>query len=505
MMPRIINLFISYFLLISFFYSIKALSQNQRVELVMNDYARYNIPNIKVINCFKDGLCLVENKIDENYKNTKKCVISKYNIDLQLEWTNEHSFQDYLYHVRNYYDPENGKAYLLLTDYGFEYKIIEINEKKLIYHNAVSISNIKNNILMFKVKNDIAYIAEENLSYQNTKRRLVIFNLKVNSIKEFNFKRKTYVSDISFSSNNTNVLIIDSRKQKKTKRQILSFNTNGDLIHTYPIQIQSKKYIYDDSKVKAINDSTYLIAGMWGNKKEKKYMGNNARKIKGGFAFVLINGIQKNSYYNKLSEYTNLCNTIPELKGIYSDDLTGSEKLEGVIKLLIEDMNLNDQNISLLYRIVVYRVEKNYTSQGTPTTLSIEHLNRALEKISISNSGLLNEKCFLNQSSSEKFNYLNHVNDTIVSFYVNNKNEFGYQIIKDQNLLYQKNDVEFYKFNQNEMLDDKADNINNIDYWYGNNLIVYGFQHIKNTQADLKKDENKKLIFYLNKVEMNGI
>lgn len=518
-------IFISVFSII-FFFSENSFAQSvKRVELQTGGE-----PNIQVITLEGDGVLLLTKTGRTTF------VVSKYDANLQLNWTREGQLQENLNYI-DYYK-SNREVYLLFSRSNRDtYEIIRVVSAIGVLQN-ISFENIRGfEISEFKVFNDIAYMAglvkEEpvlmSVNLQKLQPRIIAGGIKGTA----------NITSIEYKEAEDALLVSYSVKKGRSSYVILKkISPNGKILEQFTIE-PDEDYGLLTGKLFTTTDGNELLLGNYGY---KGYQSNGVPMSQGLYISKISEESKDPVKFHSFTDFKNFFKFMSqkqqerierqiERKKDKGDDL----KLN--YRLLIHDIISKDNQYLLVAEVFYPEFRYNSNTYGSPywgSPFGYSYMSpfmyyrylglnswawnpwlwsgtrgfnngqvfdgfrytHAVVAAFDKSGNLLwdNSFSFDNVKSMElKEKVKVKISDEDIRLIYSNRGKLATKIIKGNEVLESDKFIDIDTQNENDKVRDTM--TDEIEYWYDNYYLAWGFQRISN------KNEGSRKVFYLNKIE----
>ena len=537
------------FILVVFISSFKLVYSQAplRVEIPAKYDADFNLVPVG-----KDGIVLF-NATDEVVKGLTSWDFTRYNTDFKEEETKKIAVPRTLSFDRYYYDSKENMIYVLFTSSSNIRGVSKNKGDLAIVRYNVSDRSIKifngeidevYTITGFGVNNEIAYIGGYNLlsngktclkqmmcycglgipmflGVMDYKRHPILYTIdtKNNSSKLLPFEiggssRVTNI-DNNTNSNLTDVLI-SNKLDRKNYFSIINEYENLNLKNTIKISTNNE-YEIPNGKICTLNKDEKIILGTYSVRKNKSIFSTNKftddNNSAGVYFAKIENNQQKFIKFHSFTKFKTFFDFLSDRTKQKTQKKIEKSKAKGIelsysYKLLVHDIiNKGDEYIMVAeayypqYHTDCYWT---YDSYGHPTQQCYSvfdgwRYTHAIVAGFDKQGELLWDNCFeiqdiLSPYLKERVKVmLDGDNITLVYSFggnINSKTINGNTVVSDK---------ETTKVQTNYANDEVKENFrSDMDFWYDNYFIAYGFEKIKND--NLKGKDRKRTVFYFNKI-----
>jgi hypothetical protein len=294
---------------------------------------------------------------------------------------------------------------------------------------------------------------------------------------------------------------------------VKEFDSSGNVISTVYIRPSENKKLNSGNIIR-INENDMLILGTYdfvkgGTIDKKNYFHNESS----GFYSIKVNGNQQGEsrYFNFL-EMENMTGFLKSKE--YIQALKKAEKKDESPDRFSLDFDLLLHDIIKKDSLYYFVTEAYYEEYHTVTSTYYDYYGRPVPVSYTVFDGYKYFNAFIScfSATGEKiwdngmeiyniltFDLVNRVNiyfadkDIIMAY--NREGKIGAKIIQGPRIV---EGVEYYPV-ESEYINDKvlADSKSNMEYWYDNYFVAYGFQNIRNNSLI---GNDKRVVFYINKV-----
>jgi len=531
---------ILYISLILFSFSLIAQDKPLRVEIE----AKSNSDSYVIIPFGEKGVLLFFQSNDNADKTSNKWYFTLYDTNFKEVWTKEHPV------LRNlqfrFFDYSEKNLYLYLetnsqSSSGGNFQVLKIDIDKaniLTYNSKIPQRSI---ISGFKVINDVAmltghtlpsrasYCGQSCLSFtllpffiglniNKYQPLLYLYNLTTGNEKiiQDNYPGQAYVENLSTDDKKTdfNVSIKNFIPRRTNAMYIDDFSTDGSKTSSLKLVTNDVNRKLNTAKVASVNENEKILIGTYnnytkGNLANPAFTGFSENSTGIYFCKVTSDGRQNINFYNfsKFKSFYSSINSKRSLKMLEKAKRLEAKGKEASFdyKLLVHDIIKKDSSYIVIaevyypeYHTVYYTT---YDSYGRPFTTSYlvfdgyRYTNAIIASFNKKGELLWDNSFELNMLT---FNLREHVKelfdgDDIILTFSNNGN-IASKIIRGNEV------VEGNQLTKIEMNDENdkliSDYNSDMEYWYGDYFISYGYQKIKNAQMD----KSKRTVFYFNKI-----
>jgi hypothetical protein len=538
-------------ILFSFFSVIFSFAQNDK-PLRVEIEAKSNSDSYNIIPFGEKGIILFfqgnENAdlpTRQAGKTNNKWYFTLYDTNLKEVWTKE-------YPVRKdqkfmYFDYSSDFLYLYLENNTSAYakgdfQVLKLDVDKASVQTFNAVIPIKSTILGFNVINDVvmlagrtiptraSYWAQTFLSFTllpwitglNVNKYqpfLFTFNLSSGATKMVSdtFHGQAYVETLSVDdATKTFAATIKNHIPRKTNAMYIEeFNTNGTKTSSLKLETNNEKRKLNTGKIVSVNENDKILIGTYNNITK----GNRANPAFAGFSegssgiyFTrIINGKQKFITFYNFSKFKNFYSYISERRAAKMAKKARKEELQGKelsfdYKLLVHDIIKRDSSYIMIAEAYYPEYQTiNYTSfdsYGRPITVSYTvfegyRYTNAIIACFNNKGELLWDNSFeiwniLTFNLRERVKVLLDVDDIMLAY--SNEGSIASKIIHGDKVIEGK---QYTKIETNYTNDKLISDYNSdMEYWYGDYFISYGYQNIKNVM----QNKSKRTVFYFNKI-----
>lgn len=485
---------------------------------------------------------VLENKRDQKYK----WAFTLYDVDFQKKWRKDvPTFLDYK--LTDFKSDSNflylylEKKYKSSTTNEFEIIKLDVNTSEIQVVDGVNPDNSA--ITSFEVVDDVALLGGRKnptngqsvgqiffsitlvplfsgltlLKYQPS---LLMVDLKTGKVKSLSepIKGQAYVENIEmFRDKGKAFVSVKNFIQRKTNSIFINqYAFDGSKIGTIELKSQDPERKLCSVNMLPVNDNEYFIIGTYNN----KVRGRQANPAHAGF-LESSNGIYLSKVVNNVQTYTKFMNfsKFKSFFGDLNDKKAAKMKMQARKKearggemnydysLIVHDVIVRDSNFIMLAELYYpqYRTETytSYDAYGQPytTTYTVFEGYRYTSAIiaCFDKEGNLKwDNSFeiwniLTFNLGEKVKVLFDGDDIILAY--SNEGKIASKVISGDKVIEGNDFTEIQtNYSNDKLLDDYN---SDMDYWYGNYFITYGYQKIQNKNL---KEKSKRNVFYFNKI-----
>lgn len=299
-----------------------------------------------------------------------------------------------------------------------------------------------------------------------------------------------------YDDGSIDVIVSSDNYEKKKCLWIRNYDANGDLIKTTILEPGDKKNLIFGRSIH-IENNEQAVVGVYGRFKEYSR----------GIFIARINPLGE--YQIKYYDYGDLHHFFSYMKA------TRQER----IKQRIERKKIKGKKAKFNYRFIVHEVietEDNYVMLGEAFFPKYAYVNGLSQtriligyqythavvigfdkegKLTWDNSFEINDIITANLNQYVK---IQAQEDKIYLQYVY-ENEIRSKIIKDSQIVEGNSSDEVKLKFEDDILKNTEFESSNLDYWYDDNLFVYGVQQIRNYSKSQRN--NSRRVFFINKVD----
>ncbi len=531
------------FLFLSFFVFSAVFPQNKkpvRVEIEINS----NSDTYRVIPFGEKGVILLYESDEAIDKENKKWIFTLYDVNLKEVWTKQFPIKKNMQFGNTDYD-ENS-VYLFLKQYysrGLAFQILKLNAENGNIENING--SVPDNVLLtrFKVVLNSAFLGGVVLPSQFRKIAQTIFSLtlvpaftgvslkkyqpalyaldmKSGNIKTLNeiYKGQTFVQNLQVDTLKSlvNVLIKNHIPRKYNSFFINEYNVYGDKLNSLEISTNDEKRKLNTGNILSVSKQEKILTGTYnnntkGNKANPAFSGFIEQSTGLFFADMYNDSIKYINFYN-FSDFEKFYNNFDIKRTARLKKKAENKKLKGKeisnnYQLLIHDIIQRKDNYILIleayypeYHTVSYTY---FDSFGRPMTNYYDvfdgyRYTNALVVCFDKAGKLLWNNSFemsdiISYNLKERVNVLFDNEDIVLTYSYGG--EIKYKIIRGNEVVQDKEDIEIATSYQNDKV--KSDYFSDMDYWYDNYFIIYGYQKINREENN---DKGTKKVFYMTKM-----
>lgn len=528
-----------------FFLLLPFLSISQDKPLRVEIEAKYNSDSYVIIPFGENGVILFFQSTESIDKTNHKWYFTLYDTDFKEVWTKEQAVNkgfrfmffdysdQYLYiYLENKYSSGSKGNFQIL-------KIDVVNSSISTFNSEIS---KKSTITGFKVINDVAMlsgytlpskgktISQTVLSFtlvplitgMNLKRYQPLIYLydmasKTGKIVENEYPAQAYVDGLTKDTLQSSYLLsIKNFIPRKTNiMHIDEYNISGEKLSTISLTTNNEKRKLNTAKVASLNQNEKVIIGTYNNNTK----GNSANPAFSGFSegsngiYVANtnNNIQQNiTFYNfskfkSFYSYLTARRTFKMIKKATKLEAKGKEILYDY-KLLVHDIIERDSSYIMIaeaYYPEYHQVHRTtFDIYGRPTTTTemvfdgyrytnaiIACFNKKGEILWENSFDMFNILTF---NLHERIKVLIDGEDIVLAY--NYAGDIASKVIQGNDVIESKEYTKIEtSYNNDKVINDYD---SDMEYWYGNYFISYGYQRIRNKQMD----KSRRTVFYFNKI-----
>jgi|AntAceMinimDraft_17_1070374.scaffolds.fasta_scaffold37210_1 hypothetical protein len=347
---------------------------------------------------------------------------------------------------------------------------------------------------------------------------LYAINLLSGNIKEINkrYKGQAYIENLQADKkrNIINVSIKNYIPRNHNIMHINEYDPEGNELNSIILKVMDNKRKLNTGKIVSVSENEKLIIGTYNNKTKAlkanpAFVGFNENSTGIYFAKIINNQQKFINFYN-FSEFKTFYNYINQKRAFKIKKKAKRKELKGKelsfdYQLLVHDIiHKNGQNIMIAeayypeYHTVYYT---NYDYYGRPMTSSYNifdgyRYTNAIIACFDENGKLLWDNSFkiwniLTFYLKERVKVLFDNDDIILTY--SSEGKIISKIIKGNEVIQGKKSIKIETLNKNDEV--KRNFSSDIDFWYDNYFITYGYQKIKD-----KSKGNRRTVFYFNKI-----
>jgi len=478
-------------------------------------------------------------------KTNNKWYFTLYDTNFKEVWTKEHSV------LKNqtftYFDYSSECLYLYLENSASSYSkgdfnVLKVDVDKTSIQTYNATIPVKSIVSEFKVINDVvmlagrtiptraSYWAQTFLSFtllpwitglNVNKYQPFLFTLNLSSgvtkMVSNPFHGQAYIEDITVDDTNKIFIVtIKNHIPRKTNAMYIEeFNTDGSKTSSLKLGTNNDKRKLNTGKIVSVNETDKILIGTYNNITK----GNRANPAFAGFSegssgiyFTrIINGEQKFITFYNFSQFKNFYSYISERRAAKMVKKTRKKELQGKelsfdYKLLVHDIIKRDSSYIMIaeayypeYQTINYT---SYDSYGRPITVSYTvfegyRYTNAIIACFNNKGELLWDNSFeiwniLTSNLRERVKVLLDGNDFVLAY--SNEGSIASKIIHGDKVIEGKQYTKIEtNYNNDKLISDYN---SDMEYWYGNYFISYGYQKIKNVM----QNKSKRTVFYFNKI-----
>lgn len=528
-----------------FFLLLPFLSISQDKPLRVEIEAKYNSDSYVIIPFGENGVILFFQSTESIDKTNHKWYFTLYDTDFKEVWTKEQAVNkgfrfmffdysdQYLYiYLENKYSSSSKGNFQIL-------KIDVVNSSISTFNSEIS---KKSTITGFKVINDVAMLSGHTLPAKgktigqtalsftliplitgiNIKRYQPLIYLydmasKTGKLVENEYPAQAYVDGLTKDTLQSSYLLsIKNFIPRKTNiMHIDEYNISGEKLSTISLTTNNEKRKLNTAKVASLNQNEKVIIGTYNNNTK----GNSANPAFSGFSegsngiYVANtnNNIQQNiTFYNfskfkSFYSYLTARRTFKMIKKATKLEAKGKEILYDY-KLLVHDIIERDSSYIMIaeaYYPEYHQVHRTtFDIYGRPTTTTemvfdgyrytnaiIACFNKKGEILWENSFDMFNILTF---NLHERIKVLIDGEDIVLAY--NYAGDIASKVIQGNDVIESKEYTKIEtSYNNDKVINDYD---SDMEYWYGNYFISYGYQRIRNKQMD----KSRRTVFYFNKI-----
>jgi len=478
-------------------------------------------------------------------KANNKWYFTLYNTNFKEVWTKEQPVAKDQYF--NYFDYNDKSLYLYFESSKSAYskgdfQIIKIDIEKASVATFNSAIPVKSVVSGFKVIDDVVMLAGRTVPTWGSRCTqtlltftllpwitglnviryqpfIFVYNLSAGTTKIVNdpFHGQAYVENLSVNDKNkTFSATVKNHIPRKTNAMYIEeFSADGEKVNSLKLGTDNDKRKLNTGKIVSVNENDKILIGTYNNTTK----GNKANPAFAGFSegstgiyFTgIINGEQKFISFYNFSQFKNFYSYISERRTAKMARKARKKELKGKElsfdhRLLVHDIIKRDSSYIMIaeayypeYHTVSYT---SYDSYGRPMTVSYTvfdgyRYTNAIIACFNTKGELLWDNSFeiwniLTFNLNERVKALMDGDDIILAY--SNEGNIASKIIRGNKVVEGKQYTKIESTYDNDKL--ISDYNSDMEYWYGNYFISYGYQKIRNDQ----QDKYKRTVFYFNKI-----
>ncbi|HNW99026.1 MAG TPA: hypothetical protein PKK00_11510 [Bacteroidales bacterium] len=513
-----------------------------RVEIT----AKYNSDSYKIIPFGEKGVMLFYLGNDDNKRQDPgKWYFTLYNTNFSELWTKEQivpkdmqfMFFDYSERYLYLYFENNNSSY---SNGNIEILKIDIDSANVKTYNTVI--NERAKVTSFKVHDDVVMLTGYTLPSRGKSCLqgcisltfipgifgytvfhyspfILTYNLNngASKIIRDDFKGHAYADDLSFDdkSGTFDITIKNHIPRKTNAMYIDEFSADGLKTNSLKLVTNDDQRKLNTCRIISLNENEKILIGTYNNATK----GNKANPAFAGFSegasgiFFnrIYNGQQSDIKFYNFSKFKNFYSYISEqralniMKKAKKMEMKGKE-LSFNYKLLMHDIIKKDSDYIMVaeayypeYHTITYT---SFDMYGHPITTSYTifdgyRYTNAIIACFNSDGELLWDNSFeiwniLTFNLKERVNVMFDGDDILLTY--SNNGNIASKIIHGSEVVEGKQYTQIESTYTNDKL--ISDYNSDMEYWYGNYFISYGYQKIKNVQ----QNKGKRTVFYFNKI-----
>lgn len=507
--------------------------------------AKSSSDSYQIIPFGEKGVLLFFQSNESADKTNYKWYFTLYNTNFREKWSKEQLVPKDLKFL--FFDYSDKYLYLYLenssTSYSkgnFQILKIDIDNDSIQTYNSKN--PVKSTVTGFKVINDVVFLSgytlpsragycgQSCLSFTflpiltgvnilKFQPFLFLYNLTYGTTKIISdpYEGQAYVENLSSDDKDSTftVSIKNHIPRKKNAMYIDKFNTGGSKTSTLKVVTNNEKRKLNTAKLISVSENEKILIGTYntitkGNRANPAFIGFSEGST-GIYFCKIVNGEQQSiSFYNfsvfkNFYSYMSNKRTLKMLKKAKKMELKGKE-ISFDYKLLVHDIIKRDSSYIMIAEAYYPEYHTvNYTSfdaYGRPVTVSYTvfdgyRYTNALVVCFDKQGELLWDNSFeiwniLSFNLSERVKVLIDGDDIMLAY--SNEGEIASKIIRGNKVIEGKEYTKIEsKYNNDKLITDYN---SDMEHWYGNYFISYGYQKIKNKQ----QDKSKRTVFYFNKI-----
>jgi len=522
--------------------AMQALPQDKPLRVEIE--AKLNSDNYVVIPFGAKGVLLFCQSNENLDKSNNKWEFTLYNTDFKEVWTKEEAvlkdleYKDFDYNSRYLYLLlENSKS---VSAKG-SLQILKIDVDSATIKTFNTTNPLKSVVTNFKVINDVAMLSGRTLPSVGAsctqscfnftcipaitgfmiiryKPFLFLYNMNYGTSKVITdpFKEQAYVEGLCVDDKDSVfVASIKNHIPRKTNAMYIDkFNTDGSKISSLKLVTKNDKRKLNTAKIVPVSATDKIILGTYnlntaGNKANPAFAGFSEASTGIYFSSVVNDEQQYIKFYNfskftTFFSYLNEHQTTKMLKKEKKKELKGDE-LSFNYRLLVHDIIKRDSNYIMIaeaYYPEYHTVMTTSYVNGHPVT-SYQYVfdgyryTNAIVACFDKEGELLWDNSFeimniLTFNLHERVKVMLDGEDIILAY--SSGGNIASKIIRGNEVVEGKQYTKIEtKYDNDKVL---ADYNSDMEYWYGNYFISYGYQKIKNKT----QDKSKRMVFYFNKM-----
>lgn len=426
------------------------------------------------------------------------------------------------------------KAFEIPTYYEYKQCVFEKNKIVILFQNSAGKSKgDKISLLIIDiVAQSISSLTEDLPSKASVKRLLVIDSLAIVGYntpeKQAGFfiksihsgivkhilpeaAQKTWLDDLTIDSldNEINCLYEYFPERKHSIFRIRQFDLRGNLVDSLPdLDFSNSGQSINSVLLKKFDDKNYLLLGSYSNQPEKTFDEASERiEESTGFFGCLIKEekITSCNFYNFLS-FKNFFNKVRGNQVIYESGKKKNKEISSDYRLIFHPIIEKDGEFYLIS-------EAYYPEYHTVTNWTYDYYGHMIpNSYTVFDGFRYNNTMIAGFDSTATLKWDNSFEiNNILTFRLRNRinilfdnNElvfaYNYNGKIGSRLLNKSNTSGNMEYSAIELLSNSdrlvSDDESNMEYWYDNYMLAYGYQQIKNTT----RSSSRRYVFYINKI-----
>ena len=540
------NSFVKYlFFLSALFFFCKNISAQDNKPLRVEIEAKSNSGSYVIIPFGAKGILLFYKSNETNNNDEQKWFFTLYDTIFKEVWTKQQAISKELKY--QYFDFNENNLYLYFENAVTAASTGSIQILKIDIDNAEikpfnTVIPIKSVVTKFKVINDVAMLSGHTLPKWGSTFAQTLFSITLiplltgatlysyqpflftynfakgeSKIIPTYYKGQAYAQDIAtdFNKQVFDITIKDFIPRKTNILFVDEYNTEGSKTNTLKLITNDESRKLNTVKVVSLDANEKIIIGTYNNNTK----GNRANPAFEGFTegatgiyfCNIINGEQKNLNFYNFSKFKNFYSSINNrragkmMKKAMRKEAEGKE-MSYNYQLLVHNIIKRDSSYIMIAEAYYPEYHTEYYTSfdfyGRPYTTSFEifdgyRYTDAIIACFNKQGVLLWDNSFeiwniLNYDLHERVKVLLDGEDIVLAY--SSEGKIASKIISGNEVTegtqYTKIET---NFNDDKLLSDYN---SDMEYWYGNYFISYGYQKIKNEN----QNKSKRTVFYFNKI-----
>ncbi|MFH0893910.1 MAG: hypothetical protein V2A54_05695 [Bacteroidota bacterium] len=511
--------------------------------------------NYNIVPIGKEGVLLFYDD-DEKTKEGRKWIVTKYNTDLKEVWSEDIAIPGAVDFIKYYYDEAGKQLYIMLgrnrkyaseaafmTNNKGDFAILTVDVKDGKSKSVTGKLDAQTGVMDFKVLNGRAYISGWKMPpaiagcFQGcftytciptltgvTMTRLKPFAMSMDvesgkeNVQNFNFKKHSFAvgSQIDNKKGEPGVVVfIKNRPDKKSANAYLyRYNSDGEEVQKLALKTKGNK-ILNNAKFYRVNDKESIIIGTYDNLVVKlrnpmsPYSTGYTNEAVGLYFAKFTDEAQDYIQFYPFSKFEDLFSYMNAKRKTKLDKKMDKAKKKGKAmdiqySLLVHDIIPRKDHFIMVAEAYYPQYHYEYYTTYVNGKMQTE-VRRVFDGYRYTHAlvaGFDKEGELLFNNSFEvwdilTFNLKERVKvmpdgDNIILTY-STGGAISSKIVSGNSVIEGKTETKIETMSEDDKV--KSNWSSDMDFWYDNYFITYGYQRIKD-----KKQKQKRTVFYFNKI-----